>query len=143
MRQFIEKRQRDGAGNAAINNSLSLLRRMFSLARKEEQLTVVPFIGLLKKPKARQGFTGEEPFYTLLAALPAHLQPLILFLYRCGGRVGEALDVEWLQVPSSQRKARSSLVKISAGRGIAHALPLASANSSRRETHGTRVGTRV
>lgn len=98
VRAFIEKRQHDGMGNAAINNSLSLLRRMFSLARQEGRLTLVPFVGLLKKPPARQGFIREEDFYNLLTALPTHLQPLILFLYRCGGRVGEALEVDWSQV---------------------------------------------
>lgn len=98
VRAFIEKKKADGRGNAAINNSLSLLRRMFSLARQEGKLTLVPFVGLLKKPKARQGFIREEKFYKLLEALPTHLQPLILFLYRCGGRVGEALEIDWSQV---------------------------------------------
>lgn len=98
VRGFIKKRQHDGAGNAAINNSLSLLRRMFSIARQEGRLTLVPFVGLLKKPPARQGFIGEEKFAELFAALPDHLKPLILFLYRCGGRVGEALEIDWSQV---------------------------------------------
>lgn len=71
---------------------------MFALARQQGRPTVVPFVGLLKKPSARQGFIREEQFAELFAALPDHLKPLILFLYRCGGRLGEALEIDWSQV---------------------------------------------
>lgn len=97
-RDFIAHEQGRGVGNAAINNSLSLLRRMISLAKEEHQLPYVPPIKLLKAPPARQGFVPEENFKKLFSHLPEHLRPLILFLYRCGGRLGEAKKLRWKQV---------------------------------------------
>ena len=49
----------------------------------------------LKEPQARKKFLEPEKFYELLALLPTHLKPLILFLYRCGVRGGEALQIQW------------------------------------------------
>lgn len=97
-RDFIAHERGRGVGNAAINNSLSLLRRMISLAKEEHRLSYVPAIKLLKAPAARQGFVSEENFRKLFGHLPAHLKPLILFLYRCGGRLGEARDLKWKQI---------------------------------------------
>lgn len=95
---FIRKRQADGVGNAAINNSLALLRRMFSLAVIQRKLQAAPHIQLLKRPTARKGFLEAADFARLRDALPAHLRPLILFLYYCGVRVGEARQIKWSQV---------------------------------------------
>jgi integrase len=98
VKDFIRARQTDGVGNAAINNSLSLLRRMFSLARLEKRLQVTPHVELLKPPPARRGFLKPEDFTRLLAALPVHLRPLITFLYYCGVRIGEARQLQWSDV---------------------------------------------
>lgn len=53
---------------------------------------------MLKPPRARQGFVSEQDFRKLFGHLPKHLQPLILFLYRCGGRLGEARELKWKQI---------------------------------------------
>lgn len=100
VREFIRKRQQDGVGNATINSSLALLRRMFTIARKERKLQEhhAPHIELLKAPAARKGFLAPEDFARLLSALPRNLQPLVTLLYYTGVRLGEALQVEWPQV---------------------------------------------
>jgi len=110
IRQFIRKRQEDGVGNAAVNNSLSLLRRMFSIARTEGKLHNVPHIELLKPPPARRGFLRPQDFSRLLNRLPKHLHPLVTFLYYCGVRIGEALAVDWTSADLGKR-----LVTLQAG----------------------------
>ncbi len=45
-----------------------------------------------------KGFVELAKFEELLAVLPPHLQPYIMFLYHCGGRSGEAELIEWSQV---------------------------------------------
>jgi integrase len=97
-RKFVEERQADGAGNAVINRSLACLRRMLRIAHEDGKLQAVPVIRLLKEPPARKGFVELEQFEKLLAKLPAHLQPYVTFLYHCGGRSGEAEQIEWPQV---------------------------------------------
>jgi integrase len=97
-RDFIAKRRDDGVSNSTINGSLRLLRRMLNLSREELRLGHVPKIPLLKENAARKGFLAPADFDKLLAAIPLDLKPLVLFLYYCGVRKGEALSIDWKQV---------------------------------------------
>jgi len=97
-REFARVRIAEGVGPAMVNRSLQCLRRMLNIAREDGKLGTVPKIRLLKEPPARKGFLEREKFEELLAALPPHLRPLILFLYWCGVRKGEAVQIEWPQV---------------------------------------------
>jgi integrase len=98
IRDFVRKRQADKTGNAAINRSLALLRRMFNIARVDGKIQFMPVIRLLKEPPARKGFVTRAQFETVLSKLPSNLRPLVTFLYYCGVRVGEAVQIEWSQV---------------------------------------------
>lgn len=104
--RFVQQRQTEDVGNAAINRSLACLRRMLNIAKKKNKLHAVPYIGLLKEPPARKGFVKLEKFEELLALLPTHLRPYIAFLYFCGGRRGEAELIEWPQVDLPRRVVR-------------------------------------
>jgi len=95
---FVASRQKQGIGNAAINNSLSLLRRMLHLAKRNYNLPFVASIELLKPPPPRKGFLSIADFNRLLAALPRNVRPLITFLYYSGCRKGEACAIRWDQV---------------------------------------------
>ncbi|HXJ14121.1 MAG TPA: tyrosine-type recombinase/integrase [Candidatus Limnocylindrales bacterium] len=95
---FKAKRREEGAGPAMINRSLQCLRRMLRLAHKQNRITRVPYIGLLKEPPARKGFLERGKFAELLGALPGYLRPLVTFLYWCGVRLGEAQQIQWGQV---------------------------------------------
>jgi integrase len=96
--EFARKRKAQGVGSAIINRGLACLRRMLRLAYNDKRIGHVPNIHFLKEPPARRGFVEEEKFYELLALLPTHLKPLILFLYRCAVRGNEARQIEWSQV---------------------------------------------
>jgi integrase len=90
-------------GNAAINRSLALLRRMFNIARMDGKIQFMPGVRLLKEPPDRKGFVTRAQFENLLSKLPAHklpahLHPLVTFLYYRGVRVDEATQIEWSQV---------------------------------------------
>lgn len=102
-RAFARKRTAEGAGPAMVNRSLQCLRRMFHIAREDGKIQVVPKIRLLREPPARRGFLATEKFDELVAALPSHLRPFITFLYYCGVRSGEALQIDWSQVDLNRR----------------------------------------
>src|ERR1700730_7755859 len=87
-----------GVTNSTVNNSLKLLRRMLRIAHEDGKIQVVPKIRFYKPNGARKGFLPREKFDELLVQLPVHLHPLIVFLYFCGVRLGEALQIEWSQV---------------------------------------------
>jgi integrase len=64
----------------------------------DRKIQYMPPVQLLKEPPARKGFVARAQFEHLLSKLPAHLRPLVTFLYYCGVRVGEATQIEWSQV---------------------------------------------
>jgi integrase len=97
-RQFAKQRMKEGLSTATVNRSLACLRRMLAIAHEESKIQHVPKIRFLKEPPARKGFLTEERFEALLNILPTHLRPLILLLYWCGVRLGEAQRIEWPQV---------------------------------------------
>jgi len=97
-REFTRKRTAEGVGPAMVNRSLQCLRRMLHIAVEDGKMQSVPKIRLLKEPPARKGFLGKEKFKELRDALPSYLRPLIIFLYYCGVRLGESLQIEWSQV---------------------------------------------
>ena len=97
-REFAQKRLAEGAKNGTVNGSLALLRRILSIADEDGKIQVKPKIRLLKPGPARKGFLPREQFDKLLAHIPIHLKPLVTFLYFCGVRLGEALQIEWSQV---------------------------------------------
>jgi integrase len=98
VRGFIRQRQAEDAGNAIINRSNALLRRMLNLAHREGKLREVPHIPMLKEPPPREGFLYADQFAELRAALPTNLQPIVSYMYMTGCRVGAAKKVDWSQV---------------------------------------------
>ena len=105
-RHFVRKRRDAGAGNAAINRSLAALRRMLRIAKRDRKIHDVPFIEFQKEPPARKGFLERNDFDRLIKILPTSLRPLVTFLYWCGGRIGETLQIEWSQVDLDAHQIR-------------------------------------
>lgn len=105
-RRFAEQRKKEGVGNAVINRSLACLRRMLRIAHEDGKIQNVPVVRLLKEPPPRRGFLPTENFDELVGLLPGTLKPLIIFLYYCGTRVGEALQIEWSQMDLDARLCR-------------------------------------
>jgi integrase len=97
-RRFVAQRQAENVKSAVINRSLACLRRMLRIAHEDGKIHSVPVIHLLAEPKPRRGFVPVQKFEEMLAKFPARLQPYIFFLYHCGGRRGEAEQIEWSQV---------------------------------------------
>lgn len=94
-----QRRPSTGASNAEINRELTALKRMFSLALEAEKLLHAPKIKLLQEDNVRTGFFEPEQFESVLARLPAEIQPLIQMAYITGWRIAsEILPLQWRQV---------------------------------------------
>jgi integrase len=96
--KFIAKMQGEGLANATINRCLALLKRGMNIARRDGKLSFVPFFPMLKEDNVRTGFVDHAQFTKLRNEMPAHLRPLITFLYFTGCRIGAALSITWSQV---------------------------------------------
>lgn len=99
----IENYQTDrikaGAARATVNRDLAILRRAFRLALRRQELTQMPYIGMLPENNARQGFFEQEEFDAVLAHLPSELQAPLRFAYITGWRLkSEVLNLNVAQV---------------------------------------------
>jgi integrase len=122
LRSFIAARQKQNADPGTINRNLSLLRRMMNLARQENKIAALPYFPMLAEGAPRSGFLEDAQFARLFSALPSHLKPLILFLYRTGCRLGEARSIEWEQLDLNAATVR--LASDQTKSGEARTLPL-------------------
>jgi len=73
LREFIAKRQEQGAANGTVNRSLALLRRMFKLAVQDQKLRDIPYFPMLKEAAPRKGFLEHAEFQKPRSELPEHL----------------------------------------------------------------------
>lgn len=95
----VSTREVAGVSNAEINRELTTLKRMFTLAVQAGKLLHKPYIPLLREQNTRTGFFEPEQYASLIAHLPADIQPVVEFAYVTGWRiVSEVLPLEWRQV---------------------------------------------
>lgn len=112
IRGYVEDRRKAAASDATINRELSILRRAFTLAMREDPPLVrrSPYIPKLEEDNARQGFLEPEQYEKLLEELPVPLKALYVCAYHVGARKGELRKVRWEQVDFD-----ASLIRLSAG----------------------------
>jgi hypothetical protein len=67
IRQFVDDRWNDGASDSTINRELSIVRRAYTLAMREDPPLVrrAPYIPKLEEDNARQGFLELEQYEQL------------------------------------------------------------------------------
>ena len=98
IREFIRVKLAEGYANASVNRYLSALRRMFSIAIKNEILEAAPFVPMLEENNTRTGTVEPGDFERLLGCLPEYLKNPIEFLYRSAWRAGEMRSLQWKDV---------------------------------------------
>jgi integrase len=112
IRAYIEDRRSAGAADSTINRELSIIRRAFTLAVREDPPLVrrAPYVPKLEEDNARQGFLEPEQYEKLLTELPVRLKALYVCGYHVGGRKGELRKVRWEQVDFD-----AGLIRLAAG----------------------------
>lgn len=101
IKKYTAMRIKSGASKATINRELSALKRMFSMAFREctpPKVREVPFIPMLEEPPAKEGFFEHYDFIVFYSNLPEYVQPLVMFGYKLGCRLGELQNLTWDRV---------------------------------------------
>ena len=132
-RDDLLHRRSQGATDGTLQQELSLLKRMFSLASSRAtppKVARVPYIQMPRCDNVRKGFIEHEAYTQLLAALPEYLRPVVTMAYCTGMRRGEIVSLRWQNVDLLNRLVSFSM----------RARPrTATVASSRSETSCSRV----
>jgi hypothetical protein len=81
--------QKRGMAVGTINRSISALRRMFTLEKKQGKIRDIPYFPRLKEAAPRQGFFEREQYERLFACVPDHLRLPLAMGYCTGMLQGE------------------------------------------------------
>lgn len=98
LRKFQRELQEKGLSNASINRSVSALRRMFNIKRKEGKLRSTPYFPMLREGPPRKGFFERADYDALSNALPDYARLPLAIGFFTGMRRAEVLGLKWEQV---------------------------------------------
>lgn len=102
--RYILKRQNDGnASIDTINRELSLLRRLFHLAKNNDLISKIPKIEMLPGNHIRQGYVSKTEYETMIKHASPIIRPIIIYLYNTGNRLNEARRLKWSNVDLEKR----------------------------------------
>jgi integrase len=126
VRRFQANQRSKGLSNGSVNRSVSALRRMFSMAKREGRLRDVPYFPFLKEAAPRAGFVEHADYERLFAALPDYLRVVLALGFWTGMRRAEILGLQWRQVDfiAGSITLRAGETKNDDGRTIPIAAPL-------------------
>ena len=116
VQRFVLERLKEGKARATVNRETGALKQAFNLARKQERLTRVPYIPMMREDNARQGFFEHADFENLVANLPDPINDLARFAYLSGWRRGEIVPLKWSAVDRQAREVRLRTSKNGQGR---------------------------
>ena len=96
-----------------INNCLTVLRRMLSIARKRGVIANVPEVEWLRPPKPEFDFLTYEEAERLLKAADGEWRTMIIVALRTGLRFGELIGLRWQDVDlvAGRIMVRQNIVK--------------------------------
>ena len=89
IRKFVAGEQGRGRSNGTASRSVSALRRMFNLAKRDGKLRDIPFFPTAKEASPRQGFFEHEQYEALSKVLPEYLR----------SRAGETKNDDAREIP--------------------------------------------
>ena len=104
IEEYQDHRLKQGMARATINRECAYLRRGFKLLyeAKPRRISEVPVIRLLEGENVREGFLNVVDFEAAVAKIKNEdTRDIVSFLYNCAWRSGEAKQLEWSKVDTT------------------------------------------
>jgi integrase len=96
LRDYVARRQHQGAANATINRELEALQRAFTLAVQSSTLSLAPRFPSLPEHNARQGFFERADFEKVNNSIDdPGLRDFLEWFFWTGMRPGEIRSLTW------------------------------------------------
>jgi integrase len=97
LRNFCDRRLRDGAARATVRNELMALSHGYTLLKRDGELRFVPpaIPSIAVGDNARKGFFERAAFECVRSELAPPRQDVLTFLYLSGWRISEVVGLEW------------------------------------------------
>jgi integrase len=110
---FKAQQRNAGLAHKTINNQLTVLGKLFNVAKEWNRIAAVPRIGFLKTSDPEFDFLDFAEATRLIEAADPNWRPMILFALRTGLRQGELLELRWNDVDlvKGQIRVRRSIWK--------------------------------
>lgn len=103
---LIEKRKAGAASNKTVNSTLEVVRKILRKAEREwEWIDRAPYVKMLTLNNKRIRWITAEESEKLIAALPAHLKPIVSFALKTGLRKENILELKWSEVDLVRKHA--------------------------------------
>ncbi len=127
--KYVDLRQEEGAENATINRELAALKRLFTLGRRANKVSNVPWIAMLREDNRRTGFLESkqhDALATATAKVGLWLRAMFETAYTFGWRKSEllALKVSQVNLSAGTIRLEPGTTKNREGREVTMTLPL-------------------
>lgn len=104
--KFRRSRLAEGRARQTVDHELGGLRAAYSLARKQERISRVPFIPMFHEHNVRRGWIEQAEAERIAAELGEPLGTLTLFARASTWRRSEVESLTWEQVDRTAREVR-------------------------------------
>jgi integrase len=106
IERYQRDRRADGFANATINRGVEALRAALRLAHRQERLSRVPYLPILREDNVRRGFFEADEFVAVVENLPPVIADAARFAYLSGWRKSEISGLRWEHVDREAREVR-------------------------------------
>ena len=105
---YQDHRLKEGKARATVNREIRYLLHGYKLLFDAHEISYIPRVKLLEGENVREGFINRPEFETICKHLKPDVEDIVRFLYASAWRSGEAKNLDWTKVDTTDWVIRLS-----------------------------------